>query len=240
MLLEKFEKIKKIWPNSVKSLPYGEISRKDLFELAYHASNDVSYRCIHVITKPGQDEPGNEAVIYSSHGKKIVSIMGTEEVINITMYVKDNSEGYERLEDISKALNVHVEDFKKKTENIRNQIAQSILVERKIDEVINLTMSMDMARKVYFAIGEARERGALIPILMNGRAADVVQLAMMKWMNSALNEPQEDKFPEKKVKALVKNFVQIKDWLIKLINHFFITSEEELMKKKDTIAEDEQ
>lgn len=240
MLLEKFEKIKKIWPNSVKSLPYGEISRKDLFELAYHASNDVSYRCIHVITKPGQDEPGNEAVIYSSHGKKIVSIMGTEEVVNITMYVKDNSEGYERLEEISKALNVHVEDFKKKTENIRNQIAQSILVERKIDEVINLTMSMDMARKVYFAIGEARERGALIPILMNGRAADVVQLAMMKWMNSALNEPQEDKFPEKKVKALVKNFVQIKDWLIKLINHFFVTSEEELLKKKDTIAEDEQ
>ena len=136
-------------------------------------------------------------------------------------------------------LNVYIKDFKTKTENIRNQIAQSILVERKIDEVINLTMGMQMARKVYFAIGEARERGALIPIMMNGRAADVVQLAIMKWMNSALNEPQEDKFPEKKVKGLVKNFIQIKDWLIKLINHFFVTSEEELLKKKDEISEDE-
>lgn len=239
MILEKFEKIKNIWPNSVKSLPYGDLSRKELFELAYHASNDVSYRCIHVITKAGKNESGNEAIIYSSHGKKIVSIIGTEEAVNITMYVKDNSEGYERLEEIADILNVHIGDFKKKTENIRNQIAQSILVERKIDEVINLTMGKKNSRKIYFAIGEARERGALIPILMNGRAADVVQLAIMKWMNSALNEPQDEDFPEKKVKGLVKNFIQIKDWLIKLINHFFVTSEEELMKKKDTIAEDE-
>ena len=100
-------------------------------------------------------------------------------------------------------------------------------------------MGKKNSRKIYFAIGEARERGALIPILMNGRAADVVQLAIMKWMNSALNEPQDEDFPEKKVKGLVKNFIQIKDWLIKLINHFFVTSEEELLKKKESIAEDE-
>jgi len=156
MIFEKFEKIKDIWPNSVKSLPYGNLSKKQLFELAYHASNDVSYRCIHVVTKPGEEESGNEAVIYSSRGKKFVSINGSEESVNITMYIKDNSEGYEGLEEIADNLNVYIKDFKNKTENIRNQIAQSILVERKIDEVINLTMSMDMARKVYFAIGEAR------------------------------------------------------------------------------------
>ena len=238
MDLEKFEKIKKVWPNSVKSLKYGDLSRKELFELAYHASNDVSYRCIHVVTKPGPDETGNEAIIYSSHGKKIVSIMGTEDAVNITIYIKD-SENLDGLEEVVNKLEVHITDLNTKTEDIKNQITQSILVERKIDEVINLTMNRDMARKVYFAIGEARERGALIPIMMNGRGADVVQLAIMKWMNSALNEPQEDKFPEKKVKGLVKNFIQIKDWLIKLINHFFITSEEELLKNRDEIQEEE-
>ena len=104
---------------------------------------------------------------------------------------------------------------------------------------MNLAMNKDLSRRIYFAIGEARERGALIPLIMNSKGADVVQLAIMKWMNAALKEPQDVSFPENKVKGLIKNFLQIKDWLLKLINRSFTASEEELLKKKEEIIEEE-
>ncbi|MCP4761187.1 MAG: hypothetical protein GY870_05360 [archaeon] len=236
-IFEKFEKIKTIWKNSIKTIPYGELSKKTLFELVYHASNEVPFRCIHVVTKPGEAEAGNEAVIYSSLDKIFTSISGNKDSIELAMYAEEEA-GLGRIDEIIDNLNKGIENFKGQTENVKEQIPLTILVERKIDEVVNLSMNKDLSRKVYFAIGEVRERGALIQLIMSAKGGDLVQLAVMKWMNIALNEPQDNPFPQEKVKGLVKNFLQIKKWIIDLINKSFTATEEELLPKGKGIDEE--
>ena len=240
MVSEQFEKIKNVWAKNTHINPYNSFSKKNLFELAYHSANEVPFRCIHVLTKAGEEEAGNEAVIYSSLDKIFISITSLDEGVEMTMYREKESDGFEKLEKIKQLLGTNMDLFSNQTLNIQEQIAKSILVERKIDESVNLAMEKELTRKVYFAIGEARERGALIQILMNAKGGDVVQLAIMKWMNSTMNDPQDNPFPEKKIKGLVKNFLQIKDWLIKLINKALTTSEDELLKAQDTIVENEE
>ncbi|MHA1728338.1 MAG: putative selenocysteine system protein [Promethearchaeota archaeon] len=240
MIIEQFEKVKKNWSSNESVIPYADtgISKKSFFEIAYHAANEVPFRCIHVVTKPGDDEEGNKAVIYSSLDKIFTSINGTENAIILKMYVENDTIGFEKLEKIVEKINNFVEQFKNRSDNLKDQITKTILIERKIDEVVNLAMNRDISRKVYFAIGETRERGALIPLMMNAQGADVVQLAIMKWMNSALNDPQDDNFPAKKIKGLVKNFLKIKGWMQKLIDRSFTAPEKELLEKKEQIIEE--
>ena len=69
--------------------------------------------------------------------------------------------------------------------------------------------------------------------------ADVVQLAVMKWMNAALNENQDTAFPEAKVKGLIKNFLKLKEWVLALVERSFTTAEEELLKDNSALAEGE-
>lgn len=237
-IAETFEKIKDSWKNEAKTVEYGELSKKALFELAYHESNEVPFRCIKVIVKPGDDEAGNIAVIWSSLNKEFIEIDGQDQNVKITMWLKDASEGFGRLEKIITNLQSRINEFKQRSDSLQDQILKTILVERKLDEVVNLAMNKDLSRKVYFAIGEARERGALIPLIMKAPKADVVQLAIMKWMNTTLNEPQDSPFPEAKVKGIVKNFLKLKEWLMNLINRSFTASEEELLPPDEKVAED--
>jgi hypothetical protein len=92
---------------------------------------------------------------------------------------------------------------------------------------------------VYGAIGEVRERGALIPLIRSAEKSDVVELAVMKWMNIAFNENQDAPFSIEKAKGLTKNFLQIKDWLMKHIDKSFTAPEEELLKDKSEYIKDE-
>jgi hypothetical protein len=237
-MLNSFQKIKEEWPNKSIQIPYNSISKKSLFELSYHAANSVPTRNIHVHMMPGEDEAGNEAVFYSSTDKLYIQILGTNSDVTITLYSEDESKLGDILE-IERKLNKIIQDFKIRSENLQDQIAKTILVERKIDRVIHLALDKDLARNVYGGIGEVRERGALIPLIRSAEKSDVVELAVMKWMNIAFKENQDAPFSIEKAKGLTKNFLQIKDWLIKRIDKSFTAPEEELLKDKSEYINDE-
>jgi hypothetical protein len=236
-MLTRFQKIKAEWPNKSIQIPYDSISKKALFELSYHASNNVPTRNIHVRMKPGNDEVGNEGVFYSPTKKVFIHILGTEEHVAITLYAEDESK-LTSVQDIEQKLSKMTQDFKKRSQNLQDQITKTILVERKIDKVIHLAMDKDLARNVYGGIGEVRERGALIPLIRSADKSDVVELAVMKWMNILYNENQDAPFAMEKAKGLTKNFLQIKDWLMKRIDKSFTGAEEELLKDKTEFVKD--
>lgn len=237
-MLNSFQKIKAEWPNKSIQIPYDSISKKALFELSYHASNSVPTRNIHVHMKPGEDEAGNEAVFYSPTEKLFIQILGTENNVTITLYSEDQTK-LANIGEIEQKLKKSAQDFKKRSENLQDQIAKTILVERKIDKVIHLAMDKDLARNVYGGIGEVRERGALIPLIRSAEKSDVVELAVMKWMNIAFKEDQDAPFAIEKAKGLTKNFLQIKDWLMKRIDRSFTAPEEILLKDKSEFIKDE-
>jgi hypothetical protein len=232
-ILEQYEKVKSGWKNESKIIPYNT-SKKALFAIAYHASNDVPFRCIHILIKEGDEDVGNEAVIFSSLEKVFIELLGKEEGLEIKVY--NESGDFSRLSDIETKLTTLAGQFNGQSEEIQKQIVETILVERKMDEVVNLTTIKALARKVYYAIGEARERGALIQMMMSAPKVDLVQMAMMKWMNAALNAPQDEPFP--KANGLIKNFLQLKKWIMDLINKSFTASEEELLPKGKGIDEE--
>jgi hypothetical protein len=78
-------------------------------------------------------------------------------------------------------------------------------------------MLKDINRKIYFAIGDARESAAVVPMFMEAEGASLVQLALNKWMTTIQNLDQEKSFPENHVSGLLKNLMQIKKWLLNLI-----------------------
>jgi hypothetical protein len=79
-------------------------------------------------------------------------------------------------------------------------------------------MTKDINRKVYFAIGDARESAAVVPLFMESEGSNLVQLALNKWMSAAQQLPPEEPFPEEKTKGLLKNLLQIKRWTLNLLN----------------------
>ena len=112
------------------------------------------------------------------------------------------------------------ENFAKKDAEMKTQILKSILVERKIDECANLVMLKGLNRRIYFAIGDARESAAVVPIFMEAEGASLVQLALNKWMETAQRLEQEHNFPDNLVPGILKNLTQIKRWLLDLISSF--------------------
>lgn len=238
MLLERFQKIKTEWANKSIHIPYDSISKKSLFELSYHAANNVPTRNVYVHIQPGDEEVGNEAIFYSPTEKVFIDIVGTERNVEITLYAEEESK-LNAIHDIEQKMKTISQDFKKRSANLQNQITKTILVERKIDRVIHLAMDKDLARNVYGGIGEVRERGALIPLIRSAENANVVELAVMKWMNTAFKENQDAPFPIEKAKGLTKNFLQIKDWLMKRIDKSFTAAEDELLKDKSEFIKDD-
>ncbi len=238
VLLDHFQKIKAEWTNKSIQIPYDSLSKKALFELSYHAANDVPTRNIHVHMKPGEDAPGNEAVFYSPTEKVFMHIIGDENNVVITLYAEDESK-FSAIQEINQKLQKIIQDFRARPPNLQDQITKTILVERKIDKVIHLAMDKDLARNVYGGIGEVRERGALIPLIRSAPKSDVVELAVMKWMDIAYHENQDAPFSIEKGKGLTKNFLQIKDWLMKRINNSFTAPEAELLKDKSEFIKDE-
>ncbi len=236
-IYEQFLKVKTAWPNKAIAFNYSDypnIDRGIAFELAYHASNDVPYRCIKIELFPDKDHIGNNAVLYSSAKKVFIEIVNQENQCVITIYCQEEPEIAAKTEIVESGFKKWAPLYPKDPDN-RYKYATMILVERKVDEVIHNTMIPAINRVVYFSIGEARERAATIDIFQNAKGADLAQLAMHKWMDFAQRQEQEAVFPKDAVQNIVKNFIQIKKWLITIISA--LLSGQEVPKQENVVVD---
>ena len=216
-LLTTFSEINKKWPNQSFKILYDPLTKLELFELGYFASSDIPFRCFSIKLNPGNNHDKDVALLYSAASKQFISLLNKDDGLALTIYENNQDEIAQHLELIKADLVKFKDQLSGKTEDLRDQITKCVLVERKVDEAMHFTLSNEVNRRVYFAIGECRERAALIPIFQNSRGADLVQLALHKWMDFALRLNQDEKFPEEKTTGLIKNFLQIKKWLKDLI-----------------------
>ena len=197
--------------------PYGPLIHRELFEIAYHTCNSVVMRNIYIKLSSSEDQAGSKAVFYSNT-KKFTSIEALEDSLKITKYFSPEGKGDKVVTEIQPTLKRRKEIFMAKDQNLKAQILKSILVERKLDECANLVMLKGNNRKVYFAIGDARESAAVIPIFMEAEGASLVQLALNKWMETAQRLNHEQNFPENLISGIIRNLTQIKRWLLDLIS----------------------
>ena len=197
--------------------PYGSLIPRELFEIAYHTCNSVTIRNIYMKLSSSEDQPGSKAVLYSNT-KKFTSIEALEDGLKITKYFSPEGTGDKVVTEIQPTLRRRKEIFMSKDQNLKAQILKSILVERKLDECANLVMLKGNNRRVYFAIGDARESAAVIPIFMEAEGASLVQLALNKWMETAQRLNHEQNFPENLIPGIIRNLTQIKKWLLDLIS----------------------
>ncbi len=197
--------------------PYGSLIHRELFEIAYHTCNSVVMRNIYLKLSSSEDQAGSKAVFYSNT-KKFTSIEALEDGLKITKYFSPGGTGDKVVTEIQPTLRRRKEIFKSKDQNLKAQILKSILVERKLDECANLVMLKGNNRRIYFAIGDARESAAVIPIFMKAEGASLVQLALNKWMETAQRLNHEKNFPENIIPGIIRNLTQIKRWLLDLIS----------------------
>lgn len=207
------------WPSKQMEEPYSPLNPRELFEIAYHTCNSVSMRNIYIKQSSSEDQGGSKAVFYSN-SKKFVAIDALENNLTITKYFSEGTTGDKIISEIQPVVKRRKENFAKKDTGMKNQILKSILVERKLDECANLVMLKGINRRIYFAIGDARESAAVVPIFMEAEGASLVQLALNKWMETAQRLEQEHNFPDNLVIGILKNLTQIKRWLLDLISSF--------------------
>lgn len=198
-------------------IPYKPLSSRELFELAYHTCNSVAMRNIYIKLSSSEISGGSKAILYSN-SKKFTAIEALDENLRITKYFSTGSTGDKVITEIQPTLLRRKESFKTKDKELQTQILKAILVERKLDECVNLVMLKDINRKIYFAIGDAREIAAVIPLFMEAEGSNLVQLALNKWMESTQRLEQEHTFPENLMPGFLKNLTQIKKWLLNLIS----------------------
>ena len=217
-LLNQFNNvIKSQWLFKQIEEPYETLTHRELFELAYHTCNSVTMRNIYIRLASGEDQGGSKAIMYSNT-KKFTRIEVLENFVKITKYFSEESTGDKILTEIQPLLKKRKDKFALKDRELKTQILKIILVERKLDECANLVLLKSINRKIYFAIGDARESAAVVPIFMEAEGASLVQLALNKWMETAQRLEQEHNFPDNLVPGLLKNIMQIKRWLIDLIS----------------------
>ncbi len=173
-------------------------------------------RNIFIKLSSSEDQGGSFAVFYSN--KKFTAIEALDQSLKITKYFSEGDTGDKVITEIQPILKRRKENFSRKDSELKNQILKIILVERKLDECANLVMLKDINRKIYFAIGDARESAAVVPIFMEAEGASLVQLALNKWMETTQKLEQEHNFPENLIPGILKNLTQIKKWLLDLIS----------------------
>jgi hypothetical protein len=207
------------WLSKQIEEPYDSLLPRELFEIAYHTCNSVAMRSIFIKLSSSEDQPGSKAVLYSNT-KKFTSIEALDKALTITKYFSEGSSGEKIVSEIQPTLKRRKEIYSSKEQDVKIQILKSILVERKLDECANLVMLKGNNRKIYFAIGDARESAAVIPIFMEAEGASLVQLALNKWMETAQRLDHEKNFPENIIPGIIKNLTQIKRWLLDLISKY--------------------
>ena len=205
------------WLSKQIEEPYNPLLPRELFELAYHTCNSVNMRNIYIKQSSSEDQGGSKAVFYSN-SKKFTAIEALDNSLKITKYFNEGTTGDKVITEIQPTLKKRKERFAKMEAEMKNQILKSILVERKLDECANLVMLKGINRSIYFAIGDARESAAVVPIFMEAEGASLVQLALNKWMETTQRLEQEHNFPENLIPGFLKNLTQIKRWLLDLIS----------------------
>jgi hypothetical protein len=217
-LLDEFNnKITSQWPSKQITEEYGSLNHRELFELAYHTSNTISSRSIHHQLSQDVNKAGSMAILYYSKQKRFTSIEALENVVKITMYSSEEGNLDKLINEIQPILKSRKEKYDARDNDTKTQLLKNILVERKLDEAINLSMLEEIARKVYFAIGDARESAAVVPMFMQAEGASLVQLALNKWMAFAQRLPPESPYPKSHLAGLLKNLLEIKKWVLNLI-----------------------
>ena len=144
-------------------------------------------------------------------------IEALDDFLKITMYFNEGNADT-LFNKIHPTIKTRKEKWSSKEKEIKVQILKTFIVQRKLDECVNLVMTKDIARKVYFAIGDARESAAVVPMFMQAEGASLVQLALNKWMETAQRLTQEEDFPDTHMPGLLKNLMQIKKWILNLLN----------------------
>lgn len=218
-LLEQFESvITSQWPSKEIFEDYVPLNTKELFELAYHSCNTISSRCISIHLSQDVKKGGSKAILYHSKQKRFTLIESLDEHLKITMYSSEASTNEKLTIEIQPKIQERKNKFISNDAEFKEQLLKNILVERKLDEAANLSMLEAIARKVYFAIGDARESAAVVPMFMQAEGASLVQLALNKWMSFAQRLPPEQAYPQTHVAGLLKNLLEIKKWVLGLIS----------------------
>ena len=205
------------WPFVEIEESYDKLTPRELFELAYHTCNSVANRSILIKLSPTEIQSGSQAILYSNT-KKFINIEALENSLRISKYFPKGSTGDKLNTEIHPKLKSRKKSFAKKDTGLKTDLLKMILVERKLDECTNFVVLKDINRKVYFAIGDARESAAVVPIFMEAEGASLVQLALNKWMNTVHTFDQEKPFPDGSIAGLLKNLMQIKKWILNLIS----------------------
>ncbi len=217
-LLDQFNNtIINLWSKKEFTLEYAPLNHRELFELSYHTNNSVDMRNIFIKLSQDENKGGSKAILYSNT-KKFISVEALDDNIKVMKYFAEGNTGDKLINEIKPTLETRKLIYSAKEKDQKAQILKSILVERKIDECANLVMLKDIIRKIYFAIGDARESAAVVPMFMEAEGASLVQLALNKWMTTTQNLEQEKNFPENYQPGLLKNLMQIKKWLLNLIS----------------------
>ena len=205
------------WPSSQFEESYDILTQRELFELAYHTCNSVAMRSILIKLTHSENKSDSQAIFYSNT-KKFINIEARENTLRITKYFPEGSTGDKLNTEIHPKLKTRKTKFASKDDAMKTDLLKTILVERKLDECSNFVVLKDINRKVYFAIGDARESAAVVPIFMEAEGASLVQLALNKWMSTVQTFDQEKPFPDNSIAGLLKNLVQIKKWVLNLIS----------------------
>ena len=218
-LLDQFNSvITSQWLSQDLNIDYSPLNHRELFEIAYHTLNNVGTRNIFIKLSQDENKGGSKAILYSK-SKNFTLIEATDNNLSIKKFFNEGNSGERLINEISPKLSERKQKFTTKSDDIKEQILKSILVERKLDECANLVMTKDLSRKIYFAIGDARESAAVVPMFMEAEGASTVQLALNKWMSAVNGLEQESPFPDTHVPGLLKNLMQIKKWLLNLVNN---------------------
>ncbi|MFX1313080.1 MAG: hypothetical protein ACFFHD_10790 [Promethearchaeota archaeon] len=196
---------------------YSPLIPRELFELAYHTCNNIAMRNIFIKLSSSEEQGGSKAILYSNT-KKFTVIEALETSLKISKYFSEGTTGDKLISEIQPCFKERKKKYATKDLNIKEQLLKCILVERKLDECVNLVMLKGNNRKIYFAIGDARESAAVVPLFMEAEGASLVQLALNKWMEAAQRLDHEQNFPDNLTPGILKNLTQIKRWLLDLIS----------------------
>jgi hypothetical protein len=197
---------------------YAPLTARELFEIAYHTCNAINMRTIFIKISPTEEKGGSQAILYSN-SKKFIFIEALDSSLTIKKYFPEGTTGNKLINDLFPILQTRKKNFNIKEDVLKTQLLKTILVERKLDECANYVMLKEQNRKVYFAIGDARESAAVVPIFMDADGASLVQLALNKWMSAVQTLDQEAYFPDNLTSGLLKNLMQIKKWILNLISN---------------------
>lgn len=223
-VLERFQKAKELWTNKkliIDAIPDG-FTKNEAFHATYHATNNTASRCISYHQVPESDDFGNIAV-FLNKTDQFYQLEATERGVEITVWVKSDI-----ADKIDEIIDKYIEDSKKIIEKIavcddkkKKEVMLALIVEQKVDEVINNAMNLANNRTVYFSVGKTREFAANVPMLMNASGFSLVQLSMNKWMTATdqlRSKAPEDRFPKDKVKPLLADALKWKKYMIDFLN----------------------